>query len=80
MNAQQIEDLAMALSSIAAVISPQNAEAIAALVKAGTELNGIIKRVKDEDPEVWAQIRENYSEAVDAFNQSVQLNNIQGDV
>lgn len=80
MNAAQIEQLAMTLASIAAVISPGNAEAIAALVKAGTELNGIIQRVRQDDPEVWAQIRENYSEAVDAFNQSVQLNNIEGDV
>lgn len=71
MTSQQLNVIGHQLISIGAIWHPGTAAAVAGLLDAATELNTLIQRVRDNDPEAWAAIERDYSAAAAAFRASV---------
>ena len=74
MNAEQIATLGQRLVEIAAMFSPGHAAAIGTVVKVvgvASELNDLVRAIRDNDPEMWAQVSADYGDALAGFQAAV---------
>lgn len=74
MNAEQIAALGARLVEIAAMFSPAHAGAlrsVVAVVGVASELNDLVRAIRDNDPEMWAQVSADYGDALAGFQASV---------
>jgi hypothetical protein len=71
MDAEKIKAVALQLTEIAATFNPGIAGSIAALINAGTELNTIIKDIKEQTEanraEVWDTVRTDFADSLEDF-------------
>lgn len=71
-TAEQLAAIARQLAEIAAVFNPGAAASVIAVVEVGTELNNLIKDIRTQEngqeSQVWAEVRDDYQESLDAFN------------
>lgn len=67
LTAEQIEAFAKQMAALASIFAPGSATAISALIAAGTELNAMIKSIKENDPEMWAKVVAETNTTVDAY-------------
>lgn len=71
-TAEQIAAIARQLAEIAAVFNPGAAASVVAVIEVGTELNNLIKDIRlqenGQEAAVWAEVRDDYAESLDAFN------------
>lgn len=69
MNAAQIAALARKLLDVASAFHP-GAAAIREVLEVANELNAQLKAIREQDPDVWAEISREYPEALAAFDAS----------
>jgi hypothetical protein len=71
---EEIAQIAQALAAVAGVFSPANAASIALLVQAGTQVNLLIQRVRNqteaEAQKVWEEVRTDWKASVASFEAS----------
>lgn len=70
LTAEQLAEFAKQLSALAAVFNPGAAASIQMLVLAATELNGMVKSIRENDPQLWEKSAANFKEARAAFDAS----------
>ena len=73
MNREQIATLGQRLVEIAAMFSPAHAGAlrsVVAVVGVASELNDLVRAIRDNDPEMWAQVSADYGDALAGFQAS----------
>lgn len=71
---EQIAEIGDKILDVATIFDPADAAAIKALLEAGTQLNNMIQKIKNQSDAnrqaVWDDVRTNYSDAVAAFEES----------
>jgi hypothetical protein len=72
MTREQIEALARQLAGVAAIFAPGHAAAVGGLLTAATELNAILRQIREEDPATWAVVQRDFNAALAGFEASVQ--------
>lgn len=76
-DANKIKAIVTVLEAAAAIYAPGSAPAVAALLNAATQLNGLIGEIRsqtDADAQaVWDKVRTDYSDALAEFESSNPL-------
>lgn len=73
-TAEQVASAAQQLAAIAGVFDPKNAAAIVLLVRSVTELNLMVKAIREQNEadaqKVWDKVKANFEQSVAAFEAS----------
>lgn len=73
MDAKQIIELVAQLAAIAAAYSKNGSvQLIVELANVASRLNNMIAAVREQNPEAWKEISENYGDALARFEASVK--------
>lgn len=77
-TAEQITALANTLATVGAIFNPAAGATIKGLVTAGTELNNMIRNIREQTEEsaaeVWEEVRADYEKSLEGFQASVERN------
>lgn len=78
MDANALKDLALKLLGVAGIFDPRDAAILKLLVETFQELHVVMKDIRNQTeanaPEVWAGVRDDFKDAVAAFEAGVEEN------